>query len=111
MEKSKYIIGIDLGTTHCVLAYTDTRIPEDKEPDIRIFSVPQVSNPGEIKSQPLLPSFVFLPGPHDVPEKGLSLPWDPEEKEQAVGEFARVRGPNFPTGSWLRVNHGFVTVG
>ena len=59
MNDPKFIIGIDLGTTHSVLAYTEGRIAEEVEPAIRILPVPQVLSPGEVKAQPLLPSFIF----------------------------------------------------
>ena len=95
MSDSKFIIGIDLGTTHSVLAYTDGRIPEEVEPAIRILPVPQVLSPNEVKAQPLLPSFIFLPGPHDVPQGSLALPWD-SHIDFAVGEFARKRGAELP---------------
>jgi molecular chaperone DnaK (HSP70) len=96
LQDRKYIIGIDLGTTHCVLAYTETGISEDEQPSIRMFPVPQVSSPGELKAEPLLPSFLFLPGPHDVPEGSLALPWNPEQQELVVGEYARNRGAELP---------------
>ncbi len=95
MDQPRYIIGIDLGTTHCVLAYTPADVPEDTEPEITLFSIPQVVSPGEVKAQPLLPSFLLLPGPHDVPEGGMALPWD-AEKDYTVGEFARNRGAELP---------------
>jgi molecular chaperone DnaK (HSP70) len=95
LSDPKYIVGIDLGTTHCVLAYTEAGRDEDKQPDSEIFSVPQVVNPSEIKAQPLLPSFIFLPGPHDVPQGSLALPWDPK-MGMAVGEFGRKRGAENP---------------
>ncbi len=95
MKDSKYIIGIDLGTTHSVLAYTEARTAEDIDPVIRTMPVPQVLSPGEVKAQPLLPSFILLPGPHDVPEGSLALPWDPH-LDLAVGEFARKRGAELP---------------
>ena len=49
MSDPKYIIGIDLGTTHSVLAYTEARIAEDAEPLIRMLSIPQVVSPGEVR--------------------------------------------------------------
>ncbi|HQN17539.1 MAG TPA: Hsp70 family protein [Syntrophobacteraceae bacterium] len=106
MNSSKFILGIDLGTTHSVLAYTEARAAEDTEPIIRILNVPQILSPGELKAQPLLPSFIFLPGPHDVPHGSLALPWDPQV-DFAVGEFARKRGAELPnrmissSKSWL----------
>lgn len=95
MTSPRYIIGIDLGTTHCVMAYTEAILQEDKEPEIRLFSVPQVTSPGELEDRPLLPSFVFLPGAHDVPPGGLALPWD-QNADLCVGEFARKRGAEMP---------------
>jgi molecular chaperone DnaK (HSP70) len=96
LQDRKYIIGIDLGTTHCVLAYTQIPSSEDEHPSIRMFPVSQVSSPGELKARPLLPSFLFLPGPHDVPEGGLALPWNPGQRDLVVGEFARDRGAEIP---------------
>jgi len=95
LSNAEYIIGIDLGTTHCVLAYTSAILEEGSEPTVSTFSVPQLVSPGEVKRQPLLPSFVFLPGPHDVPHGGLALPWNPET-DLSVGEFARNRGAELP---------------
>lgn len=95
LAEPKYIIGIDLGTTHSVLAYTEAQLSEESEPRIGIFSVPQVISPGEVKAQNLLPSFLFLPGPHDVPAGSLALPWN-SAAETVVGEFARKRGAEIP---------------
>ncbi len=95
MSKAKYIIGIDLGTTHCVLAYAPVEVGEESDPAVRVLSVPQLVGPGEVKPMPLLPSFLILPGPHDVPEGSLALPWDPG-MTTAVGEFARQRGAELP---------------
>jgi hypothetical protein len=95
VHHSKYIVGIDLGTTHTVLAFTSVATGEDQEPVIRVFPVPQVTNPGELKAQPLLPSFLFFPGPHDIAPGSLGLPWD-GERDFAVGEFARQRGAELP---------------
>ena len=88
MSDPQYIIGIDLGTTHSVLAYTAAQTPEGEEPRIEVFPIPQVINSEEITAQPLLPSFLFLPGPHDAPPGALALPWNPKA-DLAVGEFAR----------------------
>ncbi len=95
MSDPKYIIGIDLGTTHCVVAYTDAVPPEFEQPAVQLFAIPQVVAAGEVKAQPLLPSFLLLPGPHDVPEGALALPWN-AEIDYAVGEYARNRGAELP---------------
>jgi molecular chaperone DnaK (HSP70) len=59
---SSGIIGIDLGTTNCALAFT-------RADAVEVFAIPQFVNPGEERDEPLLPSFVFLEG--DPPLCGL----------------------------------------
>ena len=95
MTDARYIIGIDLGTTHCALAFTDANLPEGQSPSIDQFEILQLVNPGEVQQQALLPSFLLLPGPHDVPEGGMALPWS-AEVDFTVGEFARERGAELP---------------
>jgi molecular chaperone DnaK (HSP70) len=90
-----YVVGIDLGTTNSVVAYTEARTNNDEEPHIRIFRIPQLVAAGSLGESDVLPSFLLLPGPHDVPEDGLSLPWDPQSR-MAVGAFARDRGAEIP---------------
>ncbi len=93
MQAPYYIIGVDLGTTHCVVSYA--RFQEDRQPDLRIFETIQIIAPQEIRALPLLPSFIFLPGPHDVSPESVKLPWQGEVSE-IVGEFARRRGAEIP---------------
>jgi molecular chaperone DnaK (HSP70) len=65
------VIGIDLGTTNCALAYS-------QEGAIELFSIPQFVHPNEIREEPLLPSFLFLEDPPIVgvlaQGKGLDNP-------------------------------------
>ena len=49
----KPVIGIDLGTTNCALAYTQGESVEQ-------FAIPQLVQPAEVRAESLLPSFVFL---------------------------------------------------
>src|SRR3954447_6757241 len=52
---SRYLIGIDLGTTNSALAYVDLqRGPRAGRPDIQTFPVPQLVAPGEVKDRHLL---------------------------------------------------------
>ncbi|HSH79534.1 MAG TPA: hypothetical protein VLA19_13505, partial [Herpetosiphonaceae bacterium] len=95
MDDPRYIVGIDLGTTHSVVAYTRGVLAEGEAPDVHLLRILQVVAPGETNAQPLLPSFLFLPGPHDVPAGALGLPWNPQG-DYAVGEFARSRGAELP---------------
>ncbi|MHC5539760.1 hypothetical protein ACYOEI_16195 [Singulisphaera rosea] len=47
MARSRFIVGIDLGTTNCAVSYVDTRGRERPTADIRAFEVPQLVAPSE----------------------------------------------------------------
>lgn len=86
---AKYLIGIDLGTTNSALAYIEARAK--REPHIESFPIPQLTAPGEVAERTLLPSFLYLPGSHELPPKACAVPWD-RDRNFAVGEFARNHG-------------------
>jgi Ethanolamine utilization protein EutJ (predicted chaperonin) len=93
---SRFVVGIDLGTTNCTLAYVDTGAGGDEEPAPQTLPIPQVVQPGTVEERPLLPSFLYLPGPNELPAGSLKLPWAPD-RDFAVGEFARNHGGLVPT--------------
>lgn len=110
MSNTKFIVGIDLGTTNCAMA--SIALSEDEQARSELFDVPQLINPGEVASQKLLPSFLYLPTELDFPTGSLSLPWRHDESF-LIGELARKRGAENPyrfvasAKSWLchsRVN-------
>ncbi len=88
---SRYIVGIDLGTTNCAVAYVDTA----RSAEVIPFPVLQLSNAATLTHQPTLPSFLYIPGRHDLPEGSLSLPWE-RDPAFAVGQFAQVQGARIP---------------
>src|SRR5271169_566523 len=94
MTLSRYVVGIDLGTTNSALAYFDTGA--QGEPALQNLMIPQVVQPGVVEDRPLLPSFLYLPGPGEQPAGALKLPWD-AERDYCVGEFARIFGSQVPT--------------
>jgi hypothetical protein len=108
-HSSRYLVGIDLGTTNCVLAYADTE--EGPEGAIRVFPVPQLVAPGEVQALPELPSFLYFPTEDERLAGTLSLPWD-EHAQCVVGVWAREQGALLPARqvasakSWL--SHGGV---
>jgi molecular chaperone DnaK (HSP70) len=85
-------VGIDLGTTHCAIARAP--LSADKGDEIAIASndVPQLVAPGEVEKRALLPSFVYLPHPSELPPSALTLPWPDHPHELGVGEIARTLG-------------------
>jgi molecular chaperone DnaK (HSP70) len=95
MARSRYIVGIDLGTTNCAVAYVDTRGRERPPADIKLFEVPQLVAAGETAPRSMLPSFLYLPGPHELPPNAAHLPWR-LDSDRIVGEFARIQGARVP---------------
>jgi hypothetical protein len=90
---TRYVIGIDLGTTNSALAYAE--IQADADPfapaNVQLLAIPQLVNPGEVRDEDLLPSFLYLPGPSDFPAGTLALPWD-EGRSFVAGSLAQKRG-------------------
>ncbi len=87
----RYLIGIDLGTTNSALAYLDLQTAKTATPKIEHFAIPQLVRQAETAPRELLPSFLYLPGAHDLPPGATALPWD-AACPYAVGEFARNHG-------------------
>jgi molecular chaperone DnaK (HSP70) len=90
---TRYIVGIDLGTTNSVVAFLNADATE--APSLHVLEIPQLTGPGTIESRPLLPSFLYLPAPTEFPPGALALPWG-NQAEVIVGAFARSRGPEVP---------------
>lgn len=87
---ARWVVGIDLGTTNCVLAAADTHAAT---PTIAVLAVPQVVAPKQVEARELLPSFLYLGGPDEV--GSLDLPWA-TGRDVAVGVLARSRGADVP---------------
>src|ERR1043165_3844698 len=94
MSASRFVVGIDLGTTNSALAYYDTGLGD--EAVLTHLKIPQVVQPGVVEERPLLPSFLYLPGPNEQPAGAMRLPWA-AERDYCAGEFARVFGSQVPT--------------
>jgi molecular chaperone DnaK (HSP70) len=86
-QMPQYSIGIDLGTTNSALAYAEI----GEESSVRLFSIPQLVNPGEVGDLDLLPSSLYIPGEREFVEGSLALQWQANPL-YVVGRLARVRG-------------------
>ena len=93
MSDSRYIIGIDLGTTNSTIAYVDTSV---ENPTSATLSIPQIIAPGEIANQDSLPSFLFLPETSTLSPGSLNLPWHDDDQTTTVGSYARKLGSTQP---------------
>ncbi len=84
---SRYLIGLDLGTTNCACAYVDTREPlRGGRPIIHRFAIPQIVHPGEAAARDTLPSFLYFP----ITEERRSA------DDVIVGVYARDHGALVP---------------
>jgi len=99
---ARYVVGIDLGTTHCAMASCAVT---SGTAEIDVFPIPQLIAPGEIATRPLLPSFLYLAGDGELAEHDRALPWG--TPPDVAGELARTLGARSPAGlvasakSWI----------
>ncbi len=89
MQGPQFVVGIDLGTTHCAIAAALL-----ERPRLHLLKVPQLVAPGEVTESELLPSFLYLPAPGELTESERRLPWG--APENVVGVYARKRGAKSP---------------
>src|SRR3954453_20218973 len=93
---SRYVVGIDLGTTNNALAYAETSAaPAEAPAPIRTLAIPQVIGLNDVGERPVLPSFLYLPAPKEFPDKPTALPWK-SSRYRVVGPFAREHGAKVP---------------
>jgi molecular chaperone DnaK (HSP70) len=59
-NKSRYIIGIDLGTTNCAVSFIDT-LSVNTSNKAQIFPLPQLYSLTAMTSSTMLPSYTYLP--------------------------------------------------
>ncbi len=84
--QSSYHVGIDLGTTHTVVAYAARDAAGDSGAPIAVLPLPQLISASEVRALRLLPSFLYAPAASErVADPWQELPW-------LVGQYARLRG-------------------
>ncbi|HYN76764.1 MAG TPA: Hsp70 family protein [Lamprocystis sp. (in: g-proteobacteria)] len=95
MSTARYSIGIDLGTTHCALAFIDSQESDGDSLIEAVLPIPQLTAPGAVMGRPLLPSFLYLPHPDEFNPSDLTLPWA-SDPSRIGGELARAQGATTP---------------
>ena len=108
---SQYAIGIDLGTTNSVLAYTPLGL---EKPEVKLLPIPQLVAAGTVEPRTTLPSFLYLAT--EAERDALKLPWSKtgtahhsgkadgaqmlgSAHPTAVGAFAQKQSADVPTRS------------
>jgi molecular chaperone DnaK (HSP70) len=89
---ARYVIGIDLGTTNSVVAYSPL---EGDQPQLELLPIPQLAAPGTLESHLNLPSFLYLAPEHESSQGGMDLPWLSGARF-VVGELARRQSAEHP---------------
>jgi len=92
---SRFVVGIDLGTTNSAVAYIDSA---DRDWRVRDFAVPQLVAASTIEERDVLPSFHYEAAAGEFGAGALRLPWDESaaNPRHAVGFFARDYGAMVP---------------
>ncbi|KJF89122.1 Hsp70 family protein [Photobacterium leiognathi] len=91
-QQHRYSVGIDLGTTHCVLSYVDL---QDENADVTVMPIPQLTNPGSVEEKSQLPSFMYQAHESELAEGDTALPWN-AKPNAIVGAMARSLGSKTP---------------
>lgn len=88
MADPRYLVGIDLGTTHTVVA--SARLGADGHEEPTVFELPQLVTATSSAARPLLPSLLFAP----LEAEHVRDPWG--NPPWVTGELARRRGIEAP---------------
>ncbi|HHF3241784.1 Hsp70 family protein [Vibrio alginolyticus] len=91
-QTPKFSVGIDLGTTHCVMSFVDTH---NEDVRVEVMPIPQLTAPGTVETRSQLGSFLYQPHEHEMNPQSRVLPWSSEPKA-LVGAIARNLGSKTP---------------
>ena len=95
---TRFIVGIDLGTTNTVVAYAEKSAGPDAVP--AIFEIEQLVALGEVASRTSLPSLRYHPAPGELDTDDLGLPWPWQDvagvADAVIGSLARELGSQVP---------------
>lgn len=94
-ENQRFSVGIDLGTTHCVLSYAAIGAVDDDSFSQHVMPIPQLTSPGVVEDNFQLPSFLYQAHEAELADGSISLPWS-AKPDFLVGEIARNLGSKTP---------------
>ncbi len=90
MKSSRYLVGVDLGTSHCSVTYLDTFEPTGL---LRVFPLKQWESDSSQVVKEELPSFCYFPRKREVAKNDYALGSDYFSKSQktpyVVGRYAK----------------------
>jgi hypothetical protein len=93
---SRYVVGIDLGTTNSAVCYVDIH---ERPWRVRVLEIPQLVAPGQVEARDTLPSFLYQPLGAECPDtrdhRFAAVPATPDPRF-IVGFMARDYGSASP---------------
>lgn len=84
-NKTQFLVGIDLGTTHTVVAFA----PVSNTQNIQLFPIEQLVDVGQVAARSLLPSVRYHPADGEIAADNLAFT---ANDNAILGEAARVLG-------------------
>ncbi|WCN09307.1 Hsp70 family protein [Marinomonas mediterranea] len=80
-----YRVGIDLGTTNCVVSYFD---PDSTNSELNLLTIPQNMGDGAVQEFTSLPSAIYLLAEDERTKIKPVLPWHSDKSDFIVGQGA-----------------------
>ncbi|MBF0287146.1 MAG: Hsp70 family protein [SAR324 cluster bacterium] len=90
---SRFLVGIDLGTSNSAVFYLDR---EDLEQEFHHFPISQWIERGQIHSRPTLPSYLYLLTDEEMKSNQFQLPWEAGSPAYIAGVWARLQQSQNP---------------
>ncbi|QDT50685.1 Chaperone protein DnaK [Symmachiella dynata] len=90
---TEFAVGIDLGTTNSVLAYSSL---DSEDAEIQLLPIPQLVAAGTVDAKKALPSFLYIPTETEKAGKAFALPWE-DHPAVTTGELAHKQAADLPT--------------
>ena len=91
---ARYAVGIDLGTTNCVLSYVELHSEQEPAPHY-VMPISQLTSPGSVEEKTQLPSFMYQAHEAELAPGDSALPWN-ATPDTIVGAMARELGSKTP---------------
>jgi molecular chaperone DnaK (HSP70) len=93
MTQPAFRVGIDLGTTNCVVSYLPTNhTVQSLSSAPQILSIPQVMEDGSVQDFTYLPSAIYLLANDELDKVNPTLPWRQHDKTHIIGVGALALG-------------------
>ena len=92
-KQSRYVVGIDLGTTNCAVAFMDSH---EATPTIELFRVEQMVDFQTSQRADTLPSFHYELSSQEASQLDARFQFVDGKHKSVVGVFARQRGMQMP---------------